>query len=673
MLIKPQRQLQSKGVSPEDIIRIDIITGGDHGKGTFVAGARIVVALDEQATSEGKKIDSFSFEISVAEIICRKDNADILSKTIKDELTKGLDTLASNKLHFFLNDEGKIDVSLGDAEANSISSLKPNMYIVGDLAFYGMILGKESMSGTHCHLCKLPASKFKDLLTDGDKWAYAEMKELAIEYENENKPNKKPKFGIKSLPWFSNSIPLENFVVPLLHCLIGVGNDIFSKFRDIVSEMIEYIGDEEAQTRGARVAMDEKITGLVAQRVMFDLSPAGKRLDSLKNKERRAKKSLKTLGVMESNPVSCNGVSPYQSKLDEIIHFIENEVVIDEEEDDEEDADEEDDDATRMAAASALIQLAEDEAVSAKIKEVEEIVSKCKLEIDTIQKERSKISTLVTRARSHLKTLREKIKVFKSERKRSGDGIETKMFNVLKTVYGVKIQAYHGGSLTGKDIQKLMQNSGEIFSIFATILKENKKANCTFTLAQIDELCHRFGSTCVLWDGAFSYASTINPSNEDIAWYERFVKAAVHSHVGIECNITPKVHLMWKHVAHQMRTIPGGLGNKREDWVEHLHQITSVKRKQFNHCISKEVRANALENILQQETDPRVVAFEQECVQKTSRGARKEYMTAEEERRKKRMVSRMRSLLAWENAFSGLPIPGCTAGENSGGGGGIAM
>ena len=104
MLIKPQRQLQSKGVSPEDIIRIDIITGGDHGKGAFVAGARIVVALDEQATSDGKKIDSFSFEISVAEIICRKDNADILSKTIKDELTKGLDTLASNKLHFFLNE-----------------------------------------------------------------------------------------------------------------------------------------------------------------------------------------------------------------------------------------------------------------------------------------------------------------------------------------------------------------------------------------------------------------------------------------------------------------------------------------------------------------------------------------------------------------------------------------
>ena len=48
-----------------------------------------------------------------------------------------------------------------------------------------------------------------------------------------------------------------------------------------------------------------------------------------------------------------------------------------------------------MAAALALIQLAEDEAVSAKIKEVEEIVSKCKLEIATIQKDRNKITTLI--------------------------------------------------------------------------------------------------------------------------------------------------------------------------------------------------------------------------------------------------------------------------------------
>ena len=102
---------------------------------------------------------------------------------------------------------------------------------------------------------------------------------------------------------------------------------------------------------------------------------------------------------------------------------------------------------------------------------------------------------------------------------------------------------------------------------------------CKLTNAEIEELCSQFGSASVLWDGAFSYASTIGPDEEDITRYRWYITAAVYSHVAINCNVTPKVHLMWKHVEVNMRKIPGGLGKKREDWVEHLHQITSAKRK----------------------------------------------------------------------------------------------
>jgi hypothetical protein len=77
----------------------------------------------------------------------------------------------------------------------------------------------------------------------------------------------------------------------------------------------------------------------------------------------------------------------------------------------------------------------------------------------------------------------------------------------------------------------------------------------------------------MLWDGALSYASIINPTSEDIVMYERFVTAAVHLHKDLGMSVTPKVHLMWKHVKYQMG-FPGGLGEKREDWVEHQHQIT---------------------------------------------------------------------------------------------------
>lgn len=44
-----------------------------------------------EPVNKGKSI---LFEISVAEIRCRKDNAEILSSTIKDELTNGLKRLA---------------------------------------------------------------------------------------------------------------------------------------------------------------------------------------------------------------------------------------------------------------------------------------------------------------------------------------------------------------------------------------------------------------------------------------------------------------------------------------------------------------------------------------------------------------------------------------------------
>ena len=121
------------------------------------------------------------------------------------------------------------------------------------------------------------------------------------------------------------------------------------------------------------------------------------------------------------------------------------------------------------------------------------------------------------------------------------------------------------------DIQKLMQDAGEIFHKFAQILKQNKKAGCMYTNPEIDALCSRFGDLCTLWDGAFSLASTVDPDKATISAYSSFVMAAVCCHVDLELSITPKVHLMHKHVAHQMSALAGGLGGKREDWLERQH------------------------------------------------------------------------------------------------------
>ena len=152
------RQLNSKGIHPDRIERVDVVHGGDHGCKAFIAGSRISVILSKNNNTtdddeDEVKHESFSFEISVAEILCRKDNAEILTLTIKNDLTKGLKTIAEEHLNITVDDQNKVVCSFGEASTDAaFLSIKPHLYVVGDLAYYGMILGKEGMSGDHCHL-----------------------------------------------------------------------------------------------------------------------------------------------------------------------------------------------------------------------------------------------------------------------------------------------------------------------------------------------------------------------------------------------------------------------------------------------------------------------------------------------------------------------------------------
>ena len=141
---------------------------------------------------------------------------------------------------------------------------------------------------------------------------------------------------------------------------------------------------------------------------------------------------------------------------------------------------------------------------------------------------------------------------------RAQESIETKMFSVLKEI-GVELSSYHGGSLNGKDIRKVMTNASYIFDSFAIIFKAGKRPNCALSDANIDALCLQFREVFVLWDGAFSLARTINPTEMDITTYRMFVDAAAKGSKDLRCTVTPKVHIMLEHVEWQMRNIWGGV------------------------------------------------------------------------------------------------------------------
>jgi hypothetical protein len=165
---------------------------------------------------------------------------------------------------------------------------------------------------------------------------------------------------------------------------------------------------------------------------------------------------------------------------------------------------------------------------------------------------------------------------------------------VLKSI-GVELTRYHGGSLAGTDIKKVIANAAYVFDEFADILKkeENRNANSSMSTAEIDLLCENTKQLFLLWDGAFALARKIKPTPEDCELYRQFVQAAVECHVVMGCNITHKVHLMLAHVYLQMKSVPRGLGEKMEDWVERQHQIGSRQRRRFRTMKDLQRRASA--------------------------------------------------------------------------------
>ncbi len=80
---------------------------------------------------------------------------------------------------------------------------------------------------------------------------------------------------------------------------------------------------------------------------------------------------------------------------------------------------------------------------------------------------------------------------------------------------------------------------------------------------------------------------------------------------------------MLRHVQWQMKNIPGGLGNKMEDWVERLHQWGMQERRRFRTVQDPLVHAHAREKATSRNMHPNVLAQ----VDATNMGNKQKFMS----------------------------------------------
>ncbi len=147
------------------------------------------------------------------------------------------------------------------------------------------------------------------------------------------------------------------------------------------------------------------------------------------------------------------------------------------------------------------------------------------------------------------------------------------------------MNSYHGGSLNGKDIKKVMKNACHILDLCWIFLKGEEAKLCAVGCQ------YQYFVPAVLRGVSFVrrgiFISEDNQSNGSRHKNLRLcVDAAVKDSKDLQCTITPKVHPMLEHIKWQIRNIQGGLGDKMNDWVEHLHQ-TGKRQHLCYHTVQK--------------------------------------------------------------------------------------
>lgn len=586
-----QRHLLSKKVKPSDIKYVQVVAGGDHGDTAFQFGAAVSVELNN-----GKTLD---FEVLVCEVICRKDTGPLLESTILPTLTAGLKIVSDTPIHIYEDSNQELCVKFEPPTTpDSITSktLKVDTYITGDLAFQAMVLGKESMASHWCMLCKEHKDNF--LTKTCKMWT---MEELVTAGEAAKNTKGDPELGIKQEPWWP-FIPLDNYIVPLLHCEIGVGNQLLDKVRDIVNEYLENMTPQEMQIRASIPILQNIIAATAKSRDEWDTCPnGGRRMNIL---TRTIAANLRKQGY-------------YQTEIER--------------------------------------QRVNVEDLTAKIQELKTCRDNAECEFVALRAFRDQVAEKIKKARKQLTDQQNKLKDIRRAKVKKPDSIETKMFKVLKEI-GVELSAYHGGSLNGKDIKKVMNNASYVFNEFAAIFKEGKRQNCQLTDDNIDSLCLHFREVFVLWDGAFSVARTEYPTNDDFERYRENVDAAVQGSKELGCTVTPKVHMMAKHVEWQMRTLRGGLGDKVEDWVERLHQTGIRLRLRFRTVKNQFVCAVARDKAHYRSMHPDVISHIDAINEGSKRNLEKRKIDPVEVQRKRQRIEGRIEAMQYFNENNGIKL-----------------
>ena len=225
------------------IDRLEILLGGDHGKGAMNFIAVIIVrykVTKEQAQEGEPKI----LELQIGQVDHTKDNMFLLRHIIQ-KITPGITSLnpKEGKSVIYVEYLKEKEYKILQEENKRTIKVNIHFFLIDDLKFFFMMLGRKGYAGTQCLYCTLLAKEWKEkhgegiIQCGGNKWTIKKLLEpfLNAQIDRQSSSQEQSSSASTNSRWQKEPplwtfIPIENVIVPMLHIFLGLGNDVIDNF-----------------------------------------------------------------------------------------------------------------------------------------------------------------------------------------------------------------------------------------------------------------------------------------------------------------------------------------------------------------------------------------------------------------------------------------------------------
>ena len=523
----------------DEIKHLELLFGGDHGQGAF---SFLMVVIVRYSTDR----EDDKYELQLGEIDSTKDCVEILEPLLQ-MLEPGIKALQMNKEGFAF---ASVDHESGDIEFEKKSSqgaFKMRCWLMGDLKFLFMVVGRTGFEGAHCLYCTLRKAQWlkchkEELKRKGNGKAVTMdfMKKAWLASSSSGQPDLEEgaageddeefkEFAQKSPPLW-DMFPVAMILFPFLHIVLGLGNLVFfESFFRWVDERIEAL--PEALLKDRREALLAEIKFETVEDEIKQLTARHDELNALLVVCRAEKKTL-VKGSAEHDQWKAE-----KAELEE----------------------------EKKAKFQARAQLRK-----------------------VLKKLRSKKTELKAKEAATRKTYK------------LGDRSVRELVFQKLAPRGVQPSSYHGGDMEGPPMRTLMADATIIFDEIKEVLV-SAVAGRDGNIASPEEIstyCEDYARLFGLLDAVLKLVNTphgqVTPDTAEEL--DKALEKLLNEWVRLEINFPPKFHLLLDHaVGFVTRT--EGMADMGEDDIERMHQarlrIHNRLNRLRNVTMMKEAQAKA--------------------------------------------------------------------------------